>query len=249
MKRRAFLAGAAALMAAPARGETVAKAEALSGDRFMAAEKEFHLCDILAPSPYSLRDDAEPYFEGAKRACAELLNGADILIERDLGATRWGARIVVARRASDILTLQERLVEAGAARVAPLSDDFALIDQLLTAEDEARNARRGLWRLDPYGVFRAGAAEGAVGAFHLVEGEVLRAALAGTRFYLNFGADYRTDFTAGAASAVYRRWASDGFDLKRFEGTSVRIRGFVEAINGPSIDLSHQRQIEILDSF
>lgn len=246
MNRRAFLTGAAAFAAAPARGAKIPNAAALAGDRFTAGEEEFHLADIAAPSAYALHADAEPYFNEAKAALEALVNGRALDVEEAGAKTRWGALVVKARRRGDERTLQERLVEAGAARVAPQTQDLAFIDRLLGLEAQARTQRIGLWRLDGYRVFDAAAAEDAVGAYHLVEGAVLRASLARGRFYLNFGEDYKTDFTAGAASRLYRRWAKAGFDLAALQGARIRVRGFVEAINGPSVDLTHQRQIEVL---
>lgn len=246
MNRRGFLLGVAAVAAAPARGEEISDATAVAGDRFTSGDLAFHLADIRAPSAFALHADAEPYFNEARAVLRGLLAGADISVEPAAGPTRWGARVVRARRRGDGLTLQERLVEAGAARVMPQTDDFWLIDRLLAAEEKARTDRRGLWRLDAYQVFDAAAADGATGAYHLVEGKVLRALPASGRFYLNFGADYKTDFTAGAASRLYRRWAEDGFDLAALQGARVRVRGFVEWINGPSVDLTHRRRVEVL---
>ena len=37
-----------------------------------------------------------------------------------------------------------------------------------------------------------------------------------------------------------------GFDPKRFDGKLVRVRGWVEAVNGPSIDVTHPEQIQVL---
>ncbi|MBL4619976.1 MAG: hypothetical protein JKX88_07755, partial [Marinicaulis sp.] len=83
--------------------------------------------------------------------------------------------------------------------------------------------------------------------YHVVEGIVVSARATRSRFYLNFGDDCRTDFTASAKSSLYRRWLRDEFDLAALEGAKVRIRGFVVDINGPSIDLTHRRQIEFSD--
>ncbi|VAW04602.1 hypothetical protein MNBD_ALPHA05-1847, partial [hydrothermal vent metagenome] len=138
------------------------------------------------------------------------------------------------------------LITMGAARVAPQSDNLELIDQLLATEEAARAARKGLWALPAYRVFDADKAGAAVGRFHLIEGKVRRIAKVKGRTYINFGADYKTDFTASAGARLYRKWAGQGFDLASLTDARLRIRGFVEAINGPSIALTHRRQIEVL---
>jgi len=246
MRRRVFIAGIFACAAAPARADGGERGEALAGDRFRIGEEEFHLADIIAPSAFAFGEERQAYFSAARRALQAVLNEGEIIIERAIDKTRWGADIVDAHRAGDDLTLQDRIVEAGAARVAPQTDNLALIDRLLEAERRARAALRGLWRERAYRVFDAAAAERAAGRYHLVEGEVLQASLVRERFYLNFGEDYRTDFTASATRAVYRRWLKERFDLAALAGARVRIRGFVRDINGPSIELAHPRQVEIL---
>ncbi len=246
MRRRAFIIGAAAVMTPPAYAAPLNGAAAISGDRFVADRQEFHLADILAPSAYALAGDGEPYFDTAKRSLDRLLTNASLTITDFGPLTRWGARVVTAKRVGEALTLQHQLVAMGAARVAPQSENLALIDQLLVVEQAARAARKGLWALPAYRVFDANKAGRAIGGFHLIEGEVRRIAKVKSRFYINFGTDYKTDFTASAGSRGYRKWAGQGFDLTSLADARLRIRGFVEAINGPSIELSHRRQLEVL---
>ncbi len=219
---------------------------ALAGDRFSIDGQEFHLANIIAPSEYALGARSAPYFEGAKQRLAQLLAGAALEIVDVAAKTRWGGRVVIARRVDDKQSLQHLLISAGAARVAPQTDDHTTIDELLALENEARRSRRGLWSRQFYKIHNAQSAETAIGAYNLIEGTVLRAVRARGRFYLNFGDDYKTDFTASAPSRAYQRWKKNDFDIALFEGATLRIRGFVNRINGPSIDLKHRKQIELI---
>ena len=59
--------------------------------------------------------------------------------------------------------------------------------------------------------------------------------------YLNFGADYRIDFTAGAppeSSAAF-----DESAMLALPGASVRVRGEIEAYNGPFVRLVAPAQV------
>lgn len=246
MRRRAFLAGLAASVPFCAKAQTaISGGEALSGDRFTADGAEFLLADIAAPPLYTLASETPPHFEAARQALQAALAGA-VDVDDVLPPTRWGVRVVHARASGAEQRLQEILIAAGAARVSPQSDAHELIATLLALETQARSAKRGLWALAGYRTFTADNAWGAVGGFHLIEGTVARASRTSGRFYLNFGEDYRTDFTAGARAGLYRRWAETGVDLAALAGARVRVRGLVEAINGPSIDLSHPLQVERL---
>ncbi len=246
MRRRGFLAGAVAVLlpAVNARAET--GAVALAGHRFRINDQDYQLADILAPSAYTLKGGVEPHFEESRNVLQEFLSQNAYAFEDVAQRTRWGARVIRSQSEDAAQSLEELLVVAGAARVAPQTDDVDFISRLLDAEEIARQQQAGLWSLNNYRVFDAGNAQGAIGGYHLVEGQVVSANKTRSRFYLNFGGDYRDDFTASAASAVIRRWAKDEFDPAMLEDTRIRVRGFVESINGPSIDMTHRQQIELI---
>lgn len=246
MRRRAFLTGIISMAPAGAVAQTVTPLPtALSGDRFSIGDTEYALADVMAPPLYTLASDAPAYFETSRQALQTKLK-ADLETKNVLSPTRWNVRRVQARPPGGELSLQEMLVMDGAVRVAPQSDEHEFIKRLLMFEEAARNARKGLWGLPAYRIHDAANAISTIGAYHLIEGVVRRAEQFGARFYLNFGDDFRTDFTAGARSVLYRRWARDGFDLKALNAAQIRVRGFVNEINGPSIDLQHSLQIERL---
>lgn len=204
------------------------------------------LADVMAPPLYVL-DDRSPAYFAQSRSALQMLLSSGVETHDALPPTRWGVKPVFATPYDADETLQETLVRLGAVRVAPQTEDHDFIRRLLALEQEARAARLGLWALEDYRVFDAKKAAGAIGAYNLIEGLVLRAEKNGSRFYLNFGEDFREDFTAGAASRFATRWRKNGADLAALNGANIRVRGFVEAINGPSIDLKHPLQIERLD--
>ncbi|MGE0408390.1 MAG: thermonuclease family protein [Amphiplicatus sp.] len=190
-----------------------------------AAAREVRLVDIILDELVSIPKDA--------------------VIEDAMAPDRWNRRVAKVIL-SDGGTMQERLVASGEARVRPESDDRPFIQRLLALEGEARATRRGLWRAPAFRVFDAADAAPAVGAFNLVEGVVVTAAKRGGRVYLNFGEDYRTDFTAAAKPSAARRWAKAGLDLVALADARLRLRGHVVWINGPSIEIVHPMQVECL---
>ena len=247
MNRRGFLvAGAAGFAIGPSAFAGVASPRATAGDRFTFGDDVFVLSDVIAPSTYSLSGGPAEFAAGARAILGALLQGAELRIADTGEPTRWGERVVRADDAHSDKNIQLALVEQGGARVYPQSDDLAFVDELLRAEVIARNEARGLWASRAYRVRSADNAGDTIGAFHLVEGVVRRAAATKRRFYLNFGADYKTDYTAGLSNKVLKKWRAASFDPARLEGEKVRIRGFVQSINGPSVDLTHMRQIETL---
>lgn len=143
--------------------------------------------------------------------------------------------------------LQGRLLSAGLARVATTLDSRNLAKDMLQLEATARAARLGLWSDRTYAVLSADDASHHLNSFQIVEGRVLKAAVRRGRGYLNFGADYRTDFTLGFDAGALRLLEDAGVSLSSYEGVRLRARGWLRWYNGPFIDVTHPEQIEVLE--
>ena len=85
-----------------------------------------------------------------------------------------------------------------------------------------------------------------LGTFQLIEGRVLDAAKVKGTVYLNFGADWRTDFTISIPREALKLFEVDGVDPLSLIGESVRVRGWLIKRNGPMIRATHPEQIELL---
>jgi endonuclease YncB( thermonuclease family) len=197
MRRRAFLAGGALLpLAAAPSVET--------GGGFIFGVDEFRLIDVIAPAR------GAPFAAAAGAILADILKRGRLDLADRADPDRWSRRVVAAsvETGDGVQSVQELLCRAGGARVRPESDDHAAIGRMLEAESEARSARRGLWALDVYAV--RDPQSRITGDFALIQGLIVSGAVAKGRAYLNFGADYRTDTTATAASRDARRWAKQG---------------------------------------
>jgi micrococcal nuclease len=74
---------------------------------------------------------------------------------------------------------------------------------------------------------------------------VLRVAPTERYIYLNFGTDWRTDFTVRVRHAALAG-ALGGIDLEGLAGRTVEVRGVVLEAGGPLIELSHPEQLQVL---
>ena len=81
----------------------------------------------------------------------------------------------------------------------------------------------------------------------MVEGTVLDSAEVRGRTYLNFGEDWRSDFTVTISPKDKRRFREESFDLLALKGRRIRVRGWLHQRNGPMIDVTHPEQIELLE--
>jgi hypothetical protein len=210
---------------------------------------QVRLVGIQAPKLPLGRPDFAPWplADEAKQALAALALGTRVtLAYGGARVDRHGRRLAHLYR-DDGVWLQGEMLRLGLARVYSFEDNRALVAEMLAIEGAARAAGRGIWSEAFYAVRRAEAAAAVpVDSFELVEGRVLSAAVVKGRAFLNFGADWRSDFTVSIAPRHRRLFEREGHDIAAFEGRTIRVRGWVRWWNGPMIEITHPEQIEML---
>jgi endonuclease YncB( thermonuclease family) len=153
----------------------------------------------------------------------------------------------------DGVWLQEAMVEAGYARVYTWPKSAQDTKRLYAAERRARAAQRGIWGDDVSNGFYQirkpdpNPLAQYVDSVQIVEGFILSSADVRGTVYLNFGSDYKTDFTIAIAKKNQRAFVKKNIDLMSLEGARVRVRGWIELQNGPVIWLNDPNRLEVLD--
>jgi len=193
--------------------------------------------------PQALGPAAAPLQERAVAVLREICVGRPVAMER-LGLDRWQRVLVTARL--DGGDLEAVLLGRGLAVVDPRDGIGGDISPLLAAEDVARQQKRGLWA-DALRVYQAGAPMPATG-FAVVEGRVAEVARVKGRIYVNFGADYKTDFTVLLEGDVSRAFEKERPELTGLAGHRIRVRGMLEDWNGPLIRLVSAQDMEFLSA-
>jgi endonuclease YncB( thermonuclease family) len=252
-------------------GRPAATGDALVLDQPVDGRRQLRLAGVLAPAvspaPAPATDAANPPVGKADGARADgaradgaradwatvavaglagLVAGQCLSLSPDVPPTDRHGRLVARVYRRDGLALDEHLVGRGLVRVMPGIDDRPVAASLLAREEAARQAGLGIWADPAYGVRSADALAGAIGSVQLVEGEVERAARAGGRIYLNFGSDWRRDFTVVIPARRLRAFLAAGVDPLALAGRRVRVRGLIEDVNGPQIEVEAPEAIEIL---
>jgi micrococcal nuclease len=159
---------------------------------------------------------------------------------------RYGDLVAQVER-TDGLWLQGALLERGLAQVRTRPDEVARAAAMLRVEQAARAAGRGLWRRPALAPRPADQLADAIGSFQIVHGRVLRVAPTDHYLYLNFGHDWRSDFTLRLRRAeLDASFARSPIDVLALAGRRIEVRGFVLDAGGPLIELSHPEQIQVL---
>ena len=143
--------------------------------------------------------------------------------------------------------VQGELLAKGMARVYSFRDNRKLISEMLALERSAREHRRGIWTLPYYRIRNPAETWNDIGSFQIVEGRVVDAARVRNVVYINFGPDWRTDFTFRIDRRALRLFERAGIDPLIFPGRAIRGRGWIKLQNGPLIDITHPEQVELLD--
>lgn len=239
---------------------TLTGIEAPYGDAAYAAEARAALNELTMGRPArlaygGLRRQPPPRRAGQD---AEAAAPAD-----DASATAL-AQVFVQSEGGRWIWVQHAMLRRGAAWARPRRDNLARADRLLAAEAEARAARTGLWALPDYRTRTVAQIEAETlpnascfrGPYRIVEGVVREVAqlearparegrrASSERVYLNFGEDYRTDFTIAIYGEDVAGWTGPPF--ASYEGKRVRARGHVVARNGPLMCADTPMQIEVL---
>ena len=237
--------GAAGATAASSPVGPLAVAEVVAGNQLRLADgRAVRLAGIRIPT-----GDAEDAPALAGQAHAELralLSGRQVRLALAEAPYDRYRRLVAQVERGDGLWLQGALLERGLAQVQTRPGEAARAERMLAIEHAARAARRGLWADAAFAAREASAALGDAGRFRIVRGRVLRVAPTERFVYLNFGADWRRDFTVRIAKNVARRLAGSGVEVASLAGQRIEIRGFVLEAGGPLIELSHLEQMQVL---
>lgn len=232
-------------------GGTVAAV--VDGDTLVLEDgRQVRLVGIQAPKLPLGREGFEtwPLADAAKAALEELALGQPVgLAYGGRQIDRHGRALAHLRRA-DGVWLQGEMLARGLARVYSFADNRALVAEMLALEGAARAVGRGIWA-DPWYRIRApedlvGDLAGDLDSFQIVEGRVRDAAVVRNRGYLNFGDDWKSDFTVSIDAAALRLFEAAGLPIEALEGRRIRVRGWIESLNGPMIDATHPEQIEVL---
>jgi endonuclease YncB( thermonuclease family) len=184
----------------------------------------------------------------ASAALASWLDGRLVTLDPPPAAADRHGRLRAQARAREGMWLQGELVRRGFAVAAPAPDVAdGRVAQPLALEREARLAARGVWSGGAVGPWPAERVAAERGRYVLVSGRVREVARVQDQVYLNFGEDWRSDFTLRAEARRARAFAKAGLDLERLAGRNVLARGHLFEIGGPMIELVHPAQIGVVE--
>jgi endonuclease YncB( thermonuclease family) len=137
------------------------------------------------------------------------------------------------------------LLSHGLARVYTAPKAPEMNTQMLAAEQAARKTERGMWTAESkFPVLTPDDAEQAMGNLAIIEGVVQKTATVKNKVYLNFGKNWKTDFTVMIPPSLRKKLAHNGIDPLSMAHKAVRVRGYLREYNGPLIELEAPEHLE-----
>ncbi len=158
---------------------------------------------------------------------------------------RMGHDLVHLERMDNNAWAQGMLLTLGLAHVKTTASTAHLAPDMLALEAKARNEKLGIWQ--EMDVLNPANAQEANGSFAIVEGKVESVAIKKNRIYINFGKDWRRDFTVSIAPEDKRAFSNVKLDPLNWGGETIRVRGNIRDYNGPYMEINHPEAVEFID--
>lgn len=221
-------------------------AKIVSGTGFLTTTgEEIRLAGVLAPDEDGQTLASASQAEAARARLSErLASGTVTYAADDTTRDRYG------RIAAQVFVggqwLEGDMLRAGELRSAPDRASAPCAKALMAAEDEGRTERAGNWRNGAFALRSPEQLSNRAGTFQIVEGIVQTATVNKGRAYIDFGADYRDDFTVTVAPEDMKLFRQARFDVRKLAGKRIRVRGWIELYHGPEMEIASPTAIETL---
>ncbi len=181
----------------------------------------------------------------------DFLTGKEVAIYQtsssDKGRTnRLGHHIAQITRLDDDVWVQGMLLSFGVARTRTTAHNSDMATQMLALEDKARQSKQGLWEMDKYAILTPEQATSHIGSYQIIEGVIHNASMNKNRIYLNFGNNWKEDFTASISAFDLKKFTKQKIYPKDWNGKKIRVRGWIESYNGPYMEIDHPKRFEAL---
>jgi len=205
--------------------------------------KRYKLDNILVPV-----HEEEP----AVTALKTLLLNKQVVVytyhEPNTAKDRYGIPLAHVFR-DDGIWVQGDLVSKGLAWAFSSETSREMTGDLKLAEANARAQNLGFWANADHAVKTPYNLKDSINSFQIVEGKVMYVTARKEAIYLNFGREWKEDFTIELPKDYLQFFVGKTggrFDPEIWKDRIVRVRGWVEEKSGPMITLTHLEQIDII---
>ena len=217
----------------------------------LSSGRHIRLAGVLAPEMV-LASLSERLLEESKNQLAYYENKRIVPVRTTEKTDRYGrdtAEIyMVDNTARKPIHLQKELLLGGWAIAYPDHVSSQNFKDFLSFEREARKKKRGIWAQQDILLSSAAVEKSPKEykySFRIIEGTVRAATEKKKYIYVNFGDDWKTDFTLRFDKKAQKRMRNA--EILNLLGKKLQVRGWLDEYYGPMMDISYIEQIEVLD--
>ena len=216
------------------------------GDSILLSDgREVRYIGIDTPETGGYKPE-EYYGEEAREINEGLVLGKEVTLEFDVERVDGYGRILAYVYAGDTFVNLE-MVRRGAAVAMPYPPNLKHHKELSIAMEDAREEGVGIWKYPDLWMIAQYDAHKYLGLSKTVVGRVVSTQAKDFGVFLNFGVDYRTDFTTFIPSKYLPYFHDEGISYPEihYMGRVVEITGVLHEEKGPSITVYSPCQIYI----
>ena len=191
---------------------------------------------VYSPQPLSLE---------AKDFNVKLVQGKYVRVEFDVEKKDIYGRLLGYCFVDGVLVNSE-LIKNGYAVLLTMPPNVNYAEEFVKLQKEARIRKRGLWA--DYEVISHLKSSESINQIKRVRGKVLNTYRSKKCIFLNFGKNWKTDFTVVIFNNVIDSFYEKDIDpLNYYTGKIVEISGRIKEYNGPEIIVNSPYEIEVID--
>ena len=230
--------------------KTVTVAAVIDGDTFTTEQGErVRLLHINTPEMGHDGRRSQPFAEKAKKRLKNLIEGRRVTLKFET-TERDRYKRLLAHVYKGKKWINKEMISSGLAHVYTFPDNRgAKINSLIQAEQIARDHAYGFWKTARWTVRNTDRLDDdtLIGKYQLIQGKVKNVAEVKGITYLNFGNDWRNDFTVEIPKKFKKYFTESGIKPKTFyQGKELLVRGVLKPVNGTLITATHPEQLTII---
>ena len=189
--------------------------------------------------------EPQPFAEEAKEYNRKLVEGKTVRLEFDVEKEDKYERLLAYCFIGDIF-VNAKLIEEGYAVLYTYPPNVKYAEKFRDLQTKARNNKQGLW--GSYETINPEQAFNSIGQIRTVRGKVLSTYQSAKCVFLNFGQDYKSDFTVVIFNNSFSAFREQGVDpVSFYRDKTVEVSGRIREYNGPEIIVRHPSQIELVE--
>jgi micrococcal nuclease len=187
----------------------------------------------------------QPFSQEATEFNRKLVEGKFVRVEFDVEKKDQYGRLLGYCFVGDVF-VNAKLLEEGYAVLYTRPPNIKYADLFVRLQSLAREAKKGLW--GSYETIDQSKAYKFIGQIRTVRGRVLNTGKSAKCIFLNFGENWKSDFTVAIFNNSLSAFYKKGIDpLTFYQGRIVEATGRIREYNGPEIVINNPDELTLID--